>query len=374
MFINKTAFILGAGASCHYGYPTGEDLVSEVIKAGEHIREFLNESYKQTNMQRPRLVSSKAANPGSTAGVKAQWQAAAELFEDLLRRLKTADPVVIDYFLGQNQNLQEIGRFMIAWVILGCDENPTVSRNKKHNWVRFLVHKLAAGCESSADLLQNKVSFITFNYDVSLERSLLQALSSIQLFELEDIQTFLSENRVIHVYGKVGDILKPRARPSSFHVFSSRPSDSLKLSTWQMQVQQLFDFVYEASKGLRVIDPHDKGDDEEQLDIARSGVSDASCVYILGYGFDTNNSKRLGLDASLWLTGAIGTHPKAVLFTNYDDSNRVNKRASTLLFGNPSSFLSGEPAIIKSAGLFYCEKSTRTVYGALERDFDDVEG
>jgi hypothetical protein len=35
MFTNKTVFILGAGASWHYGYPTGEELVKQVIKRCE---------------------------------------------------------------------------------------------------------------------------------------------------------------------------------------------------------------------------------------------------------------------------------------------------------------------------------------------------
>jgi hypothetical protein len=33
MFKAKTVFILGAGASCHYGFPTGEELVKRVILA-----------------------------------------------------------------------------------------------------------------------------------------------------------------------------------------------------------------------------------------------------------------------------------------------------------------------------------------------------
>jgi hypothetical protein len=32
MFDAKTVFIIGAGASWHYGYPTGEQLVSQVIQ------------------------------------------------------------------------------------------------------------------------------------------------------------------------------------------------------------------------------------------------------------------------------------------------------------------------------------------------------
>jgi len=37
MFNRKTVFILGAGASWHYGYPTGEELVRKVIAAAASL-------------------------------------------------------------------------------------------------------------------------------------------------------------------------------------------------------------------------------------------------------------------------------------------------------------------------------------------------
>ncbi len=42
MFVNKTVFILGAGASWHYGYPTGEDLVTAVIEKADYAAEGFN--------------------------------------------------------------------------------------------------------------------------------------------------------------------------------------------------------------------------------------------------------------------------------------------------------------------------------------------
>ena len=44
MFKRKTVFILGAGASWHYGHPTGEDLVRKVIGAANRLAEVFNDS------------------------------------------------------------------------------------------------------------------------------------------------------------------------------------------------------------------------------------------------------------------------------------------------------------------------------------------
>lgn len=40
MFTEPTVFILGAGASWHYGYPTGEKLVEHVIAAATRAADF----------------------------------------------------------------------------------------------------------------------------------------------------------------------------------------------------------------------------------------------------------------------------------------------------------------------------------------------
>ena len=111
--------------------------------------------------------------------------------DDLANRLDQINPLVIDYFLEQNQTLQSIGKLMIAWVILEREANhfetsknynrPQPS-NAKDDWVRFILHALLDNCKSIDHLCKNKVTFITFNYDISLERNLYTRLCAIDLF------------------------------------------------------------------------------------------------------------------------------------------------------------------------------------------------
>jgi hypothetical protein len=79
-----------------------------------------------------------------------------------------------------------------------------------------------------------------------------------------------------------------------------------------------------ASNNLRTIDPHDKEEDEDILATARRWIEHAKVVYILGYGFDEQNSKRLGLYA------LPKGNNKAVMFTNFNNTNTINKRAGRL--------------------------------------------
>jgi hypothetical protein len=134
----------------------------------------------------------------------------------------------------------------------------------------------------------------------------------------------------------------------------------------QTACKEFLDEVYVASSGIRVIDPTDKESDHDLIEAAKQFLKDARCVYILGYGFDENNNKRLGLSAL-----HRGSN-KCVLFTNYNNSNRINKSASRMLIGDPYQFLTASSHGDQRTG-FYFERSTRDTYEALELDFDALE-
>jgi hypothetical protein len=99
---------------------------------------------------------------------------------------------------------------------------------------------------------------------------------------------------------------------------------------------------------------------------AKESIREAKCVYILGYGFDENNNTRLGLSKSLHEKN------KCVLFTNSNNSNRINKSASRVLFNNPNQFFTLSVHGHQMEG-YYFEKSVRDTYEALELDFDALE-
>jgi hypothetical protein len=122
MFRAKTVIILGAGASWHYGYPTGEELVKRVIvkarSASKYFTDYLRNSAAPL-ANRPRIVcgDDPAVPKDGNTGLRRQWSIAANRCEDLIERLIAADPLVIDYFIDQNRHLEDIAKLFIAWVI-----------------------------------------------------------------------------------------------------------------------------------------------------------------------------------------------------------------------------------------------------------------
>jgi len=290
--------------------------------------------------------------------------------EELANRLRAVDPLVIDYFIGHNKHLEDIGKTCISWEILE-QESAHLSRFFiNNNWCRFLIHKLVTGCPDGRSLFNNQVTFVTFNYDVSLEIELYRGLNSLREFE-GVAKEFLSNDRILHVYGKIReDTLSPP--PSvDWNTFETT-SAGIRAQTDPSKIWEypkvLLDASYEASHGIQIIAP-DKVICTPIIEKAKQMISEAASIYIMGYGFDRFNNGLLDLPNSL-----KSENNKNVMFTNYNDRGTVNKTISRIIFGSASSeFLSEGNRVMSIGNDASCEKSIRTVYDALAYDFDSPE-
>ncbi len=375
MFLNSTIFVLGAGAIWHYGYPTGAELIERIARIAESFSAHCAERMRHAStIHVPEYVEQL---PGSSAAKK--WQHASDECKKLIRRLHTTKPVVIDYFLAWNESLQQLGDLLISAAILQCEildlkndgnQNLGPTREKsplkgRDDWYRFIIHKILTGCSKSGDIFENRVKFITFNYDVSLEYRLYGALSEFDILEKGDVERFLVDDRIVHVYGSVHDGFAlgdaDRESLSSFDPAKNWPKDTEK-------VKRFLDFCFRSSKRLTTISPDGKMKDSQTLKIANQWIENADLIYILGYGFDEINSKAIGLER----LNAKGKADVSIMFTNFDNINTVNKRAGRLFYGDPASFL-GSQQLPRPIDGGYREKSTRNVYEAPEKDFDSIE-
>lgn len=297
-------------------------------------------------------------------------------------------PLVIDYFLEQNQEtVGEIGKLVIAYVLLECEQeaakktiNPNrkidpnkgiQDKDRKDNWCRFILNTLVSGAKESKDLLKNNVNFITFNYDVSLEEQLYKGLSNIDIFEEDDIKEFLNK-KIHHMYGQLDlhhtnrDNIFPKKITKKVMVLQDMQTGSDR----DKKQKTKFEIAHAASQNIRTINNVDKGDSDPAFKEARDLIYQANDFYILGYGFDKNNNNRLGLYELLQKRPLY----RRVFFSNFGDRNIENKRASHLFWGHSNDETSFTTKGKMTHGKYrqppYYEKSTRDVYGALENDFD----
>jgi hypothetical protein len=356
MFKKNTVFILGAGASWHYGYPTGEDLVRGVkAKADEILQTYEQEDDTgspagNNPVRRPNHFRDKSFGEFP------------ETVRSIRSRLIQANPLVIDDFLGRNKGIADIGKLLIAMVLFECEKKQDRS---KGDWVRYIVQQLTVGCDQPEDLLANQVTFITFNYDLSLELRLHQALKSYQYFaEAGFSDRFYTKERFLHVYGQLYefDSSHPGAPKGPYNNMIFPFADEI-------------DRAYDSAQNIHTISHDEKSAAPEIV----KAIAEAEYLYFLGYGFDHRNSNLLGL-------GQCSENIKRqyVYFTNKGNSNKVNKSVERA-FGlsnpenrvdeNPFGDLMGDHYRRISNPLgdgvkFYCEKSIKSVYDALAQDFD----
>jgi hypothetical protein len=198
MIDTPTLFILGAGASKPYGYPTGFELRVDIIRNFENrLSESLNKS-QITGLDYDQHIV---------------------LAREFINKFSKSNIYSIDKFLSLNPFFAEIGKLSIVMSILESerqckftdDLNPSFNNE---DWYSLLFNRMISNCNQPEDFIKfsnNNVSFITFNYDRSLghfiyEKFLNSFWQSKDNFERnlceKDCKTIIPFP-IIHVYGFV---------------------------------------------------------------------------------------------------------------------------------------------------------------------------
>lgn len=383
MFENETTFILGAGASWHYGYPTGIELIKEVKKfAFEQSTIPMSAEQKHKRPNFSEYDFSWAPKGGNN---NHYWDLYSKKMEELYKKINTLNPLVIDYFLKENEDVADAGRYAIAYILLRCERSFTKYKynfnslkfkcesdkrsaieyfQEEDDWYRFLLDKIIRDCHHIDDLCsKNRINIITFNYDISLEARLYESLSRIKMFEnqYERIKEFI-ESIIFHVYGSLRD-------------------DFTSLN----EEEDIFKSASEIAHRLRLVHPKiELKDNCEQFyaNLAEK-LKSSERIFFLGFGFDKNNSDLIGV----FKIFTSGTKIQNINFINFENHNRINKLISDLLpckedtsvrkiiyenaggvFSLILSFKNPNGGIEKKF-TFWVEKSIRSVYEALEKDF-----
>jgi hypothetical protein len=249
MIRNRTVFILGAGASYPYGFPTGEGLVNEII------------SLTRTNT--PHTVFS---SNGCSA-------------EEVLRfshDLSDSELSSVDSFLEYRPDFLMLGKLAICLALIPKEKDYVLSReyrqtNNSGCWYHYLWRQMSTSKGRFGD---NHVSFVTFNYDRSLERYFFLRLRAQHPYKSDDeVLDELYKLRFVHVYGSLGD---PRFEEDSY----DRPTPSPRE-------------VMRAANRLRII--HEEMAAANYLSNAIQLLKDAQVLCFLGYGYHQLNNGRLRL-------------------------------------------------------------------------------
>ncbi len=125
-------------------------------------------------------------------------------FADILRL--SGQPSVDAFLERRPEEFLQIGKEAIACALAPLEnEGSLFDPTKRNHWYRYLFNKMQA--DSLGEFGNNKISFITFNYDRSLEHFLFVSLK--HSYGRSDAETaeVLRTIPIIHVYGQLGKYL-----------------------------------------------------------------------------------------------------------------------------------------------------------------------
>ncbi len=270
MIEKETVLILGAGASIVYGYPSGNELVNQIctnLKTPYTDRDFTQQIHTFIDLD---------FRPKDTITFR---NALANCAKD-----------TIDEFLTTNPSFDKIGKHAIAMEIIRCEHQLklTESGNTSNNWYKYLFTAMTNGQNKIDTFPNNKISFITFNYDRSLEQFFYTALkNNYHGTPDEIIFDILKKIPIIHVHGQVGKM--PWQGENFRHYQPSVDCDNIK-------------------KGASGIITINEADEElPEFIKARKLILNAKEVIFLGFGFDSTNIKHLNATGCFQQKKVIGT-------------------------------------------------------------------
>lgn len=299
MIERKTVFILGAGASCPYGFPDGrglrEKICSSYVKDCEaYLRGKAYEGLIEVRLREAEEFRSKFDGSSIRS---------------------------IDKFLALNPEFYELGRRAIIFRILEAEQESTFREQTKHkeqDWYSWLYYQLIDEIvkkEEYSRFHENDISFVTFNYDRSLEHILYGNLvNSFNGIETARIIEELNEIRIIHVFGQVAPLKwQDRIR-------------GIEYGTEFVNVS-----VDDLSENLRIV--YEENINPE-LEEARKLISEAKRIFFLGFGYAEENLKILitpkGADGQRFYGTALGLTKREIEDIQLQLSKFTGKRSVAL--------------------------------------------
>jgi len=294
MIKEPTVFVLGAGASKPYGFPLAAELTT--------------------------LICSWIISGSPDQELHAISNVSLSEAREMARRLHPSQ-VSIDLWLAQNKEFLTIGRYSISRFIAKQEEESTLFWNE---WYAPLFRKLLPDelPASPEELCKNSVTFVTFNYDRSLEQALLRKTQAMFGVKEDKAAAIVSTIPIIHVHGQIGPL--PWQKPQgSLKELQVRPYQT------QFKPEDIL------SMGIKIVSETSRTTPE--YDAAQKAMLNAKYIYFLGFGYDPQNLMRLKFRADSGGQIIQGTHHElpemrkaALLASGVEFGMRIN-------FDGPSS-------------------------------------
>jgi hypothetical protein len=261
MIRQPTLFVLGAGASAEYDFPTGRSLLFRIVRGLRGLEGRLR--YDMTLCGFSDALITRFAN---------ELDGSNQPSVDAFLELHTED---LDY--------AQLGKSAIAASLIADEATPALTDRSTVKVYEYIWHRASGTPDTYPG---NALSFITFNYDRSLEQCLRNSLSSSHPAFRDrgvDFARALSQFQIHHVYGSLGSL---------------DPKNDSYLKYGGFDHPESPDRIREAAARIKL---YHEASQSTAVSPMRTQIADARTVCFLGFGFHPANLRLLqffGLAAS----------------------------------------------------------------------------
>lgn len=247
MIETPTVFILGAGASIPYGYPSGDKLRNEICK------DLLNPSLH---------CGKELINNGFSK----------EEILEFRNSFYYSGKSSIDAFLEYRTEFIDLGKQVISRFLIPHESINNLFKPGDGKWYDYFYNRLNTSFD---EFDQNEFSVITFNYDRSFEQFLFTALKNSYGISDKECASKLNKIPIIHVHGKLDDL--------NWQDSNGRPYDN--------KLDSAGEFLKRSAKGIKIV--HEDIADSKSFKTAHQLLENSDKIQFLGFGYNKTNLERL---------------------------------------------------------------------------------
>ncbi len=302
MIKTKILLILGAGASAPFGFPLGRGLRNEIWNMLAPPPSPPAKGQKVIGFYQPTKNLQFLMEAGRSTDRDCDLDYIQEFREAMLKSGRFS----VDAFLEhRSDDFGTVGKRAIV-IALRQYEDPKIferlTKENENNWYELLVEALIEDVpfEKFSELSGKNLAIVTFNYDRSLEYYLHERLIHNYGITSTEAAEKINEIEIIHVHGKLGDL------PWQKDVRYKLPYKKTINST----------IVEKAAENIKIIPTAQENTPE--FEQARDIIKWADRIFLLGFGFDKQNLKRLQLGPLRKEIGGVSGTGKGLRFRDFN--------------------------------------------------------
>lgn len=272
MMERKTLIVVGAGASCEYGLPSGAELTKVL---SNHIDFSVDDFGKLTGGDRMIRLAIEADD------ARADLLEATRIVRKALPLATSIDNLI--HVHRANSRVALVAKMAIARAISTAEKNSSLYAEddafllkKEKGWLTPFFQLMAEGsdfCELKIRL--KNLSLVVFNYDRCIEHFLLHAVCRYFNVSSADASDTLQSLEIIHPYGEIAPI------PWQDHANGVRFGDELNTDQLRRSVDSLRTFT----EGMR--------DSSRIREALMRVTSEADIKVFIGFAFHDLNMRIL---------------------------------------------------------------------------------